>query len=155
MIKLLYQGKNYMIQDAVNKANEILQSSAFYEKVASLPQMNNTDLTSFEIAQILKDNNQEICVQSFWNPFSKSTKSMQPCLFKVNSYNLSGTTAFAVNTIINETLLSLALKCEALNFDTSNLDELEYENVFPCRIGQVAEILTRKSKLSQLKTQYL
>lgn len=155
MIKLLYQGKNKMIEKAVNKANEILQSSAFYEKVASLPQMSNTSLSSREIAIILKENNQEIFVRSFWNPFSKSTKILRPCLFKVNSYNLSGTIAFAVNTIINETLLSLALKCEELNFEVTHLDELEYENVFPSRIGQVAEILTRKSKLSHFQTQYL
>ena len=154
MIKLLYQGKNHMIEKAVNKANEILQSPAFYEKIASLPQMSNTNLSSRAIAAILKENNQEIYIKSFWNPFSKSTKILQPCLFKVNSYNLSGTTAFAVNTIINETLLSLALKCDALNFEGTHLDELEYENVFPCRIGQVAEILIRKSKLSRLHTQY-
>jgi carboxypeptidase C (cathepsin A) len=155
MIKLLYQGKNYSIDTVVKKANEILQSNAFYERVAALPQMSNTDLSSREIAAILKENNQEICVKSFWNPFSKSTKILRPCLFKVNSYNLSCTTAFAVNTIINETLLSLALKCNALNFEETKLNESEYENIFPCRIGEVAEILTRKNKMSHLKTQYL
>jgi hypothetical protein len=155
MIKLLYQGKNNAIDISVKKANEILQSTTFYERVASLPQMSNTELSSREIAAILKENNQEICVQSFWNPFSKSTKIMQPCMFKVNSYNLSCTTAFAVNTIINETLLSLALKCDALNFEETNLNEEEYENIFPCRIGEVAEILTRKNTMSRLKAQYL
>lgn len=155
MIKLLYQGKNYAIDNSVKKANEILQSTTFYEKVALLPQMSNTALSSCEISTILKENNQEICVQSFWNPFSKSTKIMKPYLFKINSYNISCTTAFAVNTIINETLLSLALKCDALNFEETILDELEYENVFPCRIGEVAEILTRKNKMSALEVQFL
>ncbi|WP_396179134.1 hypothetical protein [Flavobacterium sp.] len=155
MIKLLYQGKNRTIANVVQKANEILQSTAFYDRIASLPQMSNTQLTSRTIAEILKENNQEIYVQSFWNPFSKSTKIIQPCIFKVNSYNLSFTMAFAVNTIINETLLSLALECDVLNFEETNLNELEYANVFPCRIGQLAEILTRKSKMSRLNAQYL
>lgn len=154
MIKLLYSGKNHKIAHTVKKANEILQNDAFYEKIASLPQMLNTDLTSAEIASILKANSQQICVQSFWNPFSKSTKILQPCLFKVNSYHLSCTTAFAVNSIINDTLLSLALKCDALHFEQTDLNEEDYENVFPCRIGEVAEILARKSRMSRLKVQY-
>jgi hypothetical protein len=155
MIKLLYQGKNVEIEFTVKKANEILQNDAFYDRIASLPQMSNTDLSSREIAAILKENNQEIAIQSFWNPFSKSTKSMQPCLFKVNSYNLSCTTSFAVHTIINETLLALSLECDALHFEETHLDEVEYHNVFPNRIGEVAEILTRKYKMSSLKPQLL
>jgi hypothetical protein len=70
--------------------------------------MSSTELHSREIAAILKENNQEICVRSFWNPFGKSIKIMQPSSFKGHPYNLNGTTAFAVNTIINETLLSLS-----------------------------------------------
>jgi hypothetical protein len=155
MIKLIYQGNNFTIAKTITKANEILQNPTFYDKVASLPQMSNTDLSSQEIAAILRENNQEIAVQSFWNPFSKSTKILQPCLFKVNSYNLSGTTSFAVNTIINQTLLSLAPKCDALLFEEMDFYEEEYDNVFPCRIGEVAEILIRKNKMSRLKAQYL
>lgn len=153
MIKLFYQGKNYAIIKAVKKANEILQNHAFYERVASLPQMLNTDLSSREIATILKENNQQIKIESFWNPFSKTTKIKQPCLFKVNTYNLSCITAFAVNTIINETILSVALKCEELSFEATNFDEMEHPNVFPWRIGEIAEILTRKNRLSAMKPQ--
>lgn len=154
MIKLLYTGKNHKVENTVKKANEILQNAAFYDKIASLPQMSNTDMSSREIAAILKENNQEICVQSFWNPFSKSTKVVEPCSFKVNTYNFCGTTSFAVNTIINDTLLSLALKCDALHFEPTVLNEEDYENVFPCRIAAVAEILTRKNKMSRLKLEY-
>lgn len=154
MIKLLYTGKNYTIGKTVKKANEILQSNAFYDKVAALPQMSNTGLTSAEIASILRENNQEISIQSFWNPFTKSTRILQPCSFKVNSYNFSCTTAFAVNKLINDTLLSLALKCDALHFEQMQLDEAEYDNIFPSRIGEVAEILTRKSKMARVNLQY-
>ncbi len=154
MIKLLYKGKNYAIIKAVKKANEILQSSGFYEKIAALPQMTNTELTSPVIASILKNKTQEITVESFWNPFSKSTKISHPCLFKVNTYNLSCITAFAVNTLINESIFAISLKCEQLNFDQTNFDEMEYPNVFPWRIGEIAEILTRKNKLQALQTHY-
>lgn len=155
MIKLLYKGHNRAIKKAVKKANEALQSTVFYEKVALLPQMSNTNLSSSAIAAILLENNQEILVEGFWNPFGKSTKIKQPCLFMVNTYNLSCITAFAVNTIINETILSVALKCDSLNFEQTFADEMDYPNVFPRRLGEVAEIITRKNKLSRLKTQFL
>ncbi len=154
MINLLYDGTNYAIQKAVTKANEILQSVAFYEKVASLPQMSNTDLSSKEIAKILKDSNQKIYISSFWNPFSKPTKIEKPCLFKVNTYKMSSITAFAVNTLINEAILSIAPKCDGLCFKETNYDEMEYPNVFPWRIGEIAEILTRKNKLLALQSQF-
>lgn len=154
MIKLLYKGHNRPIIKAVKKANDALQSVDFYEKVASLPQMSNTNLSSPEIASILMANNQEIVVQCYWNPFGKPTKIKQPCLFMVNTYNLSCITAFVVNTLINETILSLALKCDSLNFEKINADEMEYPNIFPRRLGEVAEIITRKNKLSRLKTQF-
>lgn len=154
MIKLLYNGKNYAIKKAVKKANEILQSTGFYEKIAALPQMANINLSSQEIATILNQSNQEITVESFWNPFSKSTKISHPCLFKVNTYKLSCITAFAVNTLINESIFAVALKCDDLNFDQTNFDEMEYPNVFPWRIGEIAEILTRKNKIQALQAHY-
>lgn len=153
MIKLVYQGKKAAIEIATKKANEILKSNAFYEKIALLPQMSNTTLTSPEIARILKNSSLEIVIQSFWNPFMKCTKIVNPNHIKINSYNLSCTTAFAVNSIVNQALVTFALKCDALHFEEFNIDDAAYDNVFPCRIAQIAEILTRKSKLSNLKAQ--
>ncbi|WP_432670792.1 hypothetical protein [Flavobacterium sp. SM2513] len=154
MIKLLYNGKNSAINKAVNTANEILQNGAFYDRVALLPQMSNTKLTSYEIAAILKNNNQKITIESFWNPFSEPTRIPRPCLFKVNTYKLSSITAFAVNTLINEAILAVAAKCDGLCFEKTIYEEMEYPNVFPWRIGEIAEILTRKRKISTLQSQY-
>jgi len=151
MIKLLYKGQNNAIHKAVKKSNEILQSDDFYTKVALLPQMSNTDLSSKQIALILKESNQEIIISTFWNPFSSQIKIKQPCIFKVNTYKFSCITAFAVNTLINESILSVSTKCDGLLFEKTNCDEMEYPNAFPCRIGEIAEILTRKKKLSALK----
>lgn len=152
MMKLVYQGKNKAIKKAVKKANEILQSPSFYEKVMSLPQMSNTSLTSAEIATILHENNQQVVIESYWNPFSAATKISKPCFFKVNTYNLSLITAFAVNTLINEAILAVASKCDGLCFEKTNYEEMESPNVFPWRIGEIAEILTRKNKLQALPT---
>ncbi|CAM4065721.1 hypothetical protein FLAN108750_08540 [Flavobacterium antarcticum] len=154
MIQLQYTGQNYAIRKAVKKANEILQSSAFYDKVAALPQMSNTDLSSREIATILQESKQSILVGTYWNPFSTRTKIEKPCLFKVNTYKMSRITAFAVNMLINESILSLATKCEGLCFEETVYEEMENPNVFPWRIGEIAEILTRKNKLRTLQAQY-
>jgi hypothetical protein len=154
MIKLIFDGKNYAINTAVNKANEILESPAFYERVGSLPQMCNTDLSSRTIAMILKSSNQKIFISSFWNPFSKPTKIEKPCLFKVNTYKMSSITAFAVNILINEALLSVATKCDGLCFEETNYGETDYSNVFPWRIGEIAEILTRNSKQAKLQPHF-
>lgn len=153
MIKLIYDGKNYTIKKAVKKANEILQSNSFYETVASLPQMCNTDLSSREIAMILKESSQKISIGTYWNPFSKRTRIEKSCLFKVNTYKLCSITAYMVNTLINESILSSANKCKGLCFEETNYEEMDYPNVFPWRIGEIAEILTRKSKLLALQSQ--
>lgn len=146
MIKLIYDGKNSAIAVAVEKSNEILQNPTFYEKVSSLPQMSNTKLSSREIADILKQNTQKIYIGSFWNPFSKATKIEKPCLFKVNTYKMSSITAFVVNSLINESILSVATKCEGLSFEETDYEEVDYSNVFPWRIGEIAEMLTRKNR---------
>lgn len=153
MITLSYKGKNYAIVKAVKKANEILQSEAFYDRVTLLPQMLNTDLSSSEIASILRNTNQEIVIESFWNPFQGPTKITEPNLFKLNIYRLSCTTAFIVNSIINDAVLSVSLINEKLSFERTDFDDLEYPNIFPRRLGEVAEILTRKSRLATLQNQ--
>ena len=153
MIRLLYKGNNYAIMKATKKANEILQSATFYDKIASLPQMTNTPLSSPEIASILMKENEQVTIESFWNPFSKSAKITQPFVLKVITYKLSCITAFAVNTLINESILTIALKCEKLHFNSTDFDEMEYPNVFPWRIGEIAEILTRKYKFQNFETQ--
>jgi hypothetical protein len=146
MIKLDYDGKNYAIITAVDKANEVLNSPAFYNRVALLPQMSNTHLTSQEIARILQKNSQIIRIESFWNPFGKATKIEKSSLFTVNTAKLSTITAFAVNTLINEAILAVAIRCDGLSFEKTIYNEMEYPNVFPWRIGEIAEILTRKNK---------
>ena len=155
MIKLVYKGKNNAINKAVKKANEILNSPTFYERVANLPQMLNTNISSQKIATILKETNQQIQVESFWNPFGKPTRIEKTCLFTVNTYKLSSITAFAVNTLINESILAVACKCEGLHFEETKYEEMDYPNVFPWRIGEIAEILTRKSKSLLLQSNYM
>lgn len=146
MITLLFSGKSTSIMKAVEKANEILASDTFYETIASLPQMSNTSLSSPEIAKILKATNRKITVQTFWNPFGAKTKNMSSYRFEVNRKKISTVTAYAVNTLINETIHTIALLENQINFSNSEHYSEEEENTFPWRIGEIAEIITRAKR---------
>lgn len=146
MITLLFSGRSTSIMKAVEKANEILASDTFYETIASLPQMSNTSLSSPEIATILKTTNQKITVQTFWNPFGAKTKITNCYKFEVNRKKISTVTAYAVNTLINETIQAIALLENQINFSNSVYYSEEEENTFPWRIGEIAEIITRKTR---------
>jgi len=146
MITLLFSGRSASIMKAVEKANEILASDTFYETIAALPQMSNTTLSSSEIAKILKTTNQKIIVHTYWNPFGAATKTLNSYRFEVNRKKISTVTAYAVNTLINETIHVIALLGDQINFSNSEHYHEEEENAFPWRIGEIAEIITRKTK---------
>lgn len=146
MITLLFSGRNDSIIKAVEKANEILESEAFYDKIAALPQMSNTNLTSSEIAALLKASNQKITVYAYWNPFGSVVKTFNPYRFGVNTKKISCITAYAVHTLINETIHSVALMSNKLDYTSTNVDPDEELNVLPWRIGEIAEIISRKTR---------
>lgn len=146
MITLIFSGRSASLMKAVEKANEILASDTFYETIAALPQMSNTTLSSSEIAKILKTTDQKIVVQTYWNPFGGTTKCLNSYRFEVNRKKISSVTAYAVNTLINETIHAIALLGNQINFSNSEHYSEEEENAFPWRIGEIAEIITRKTK---------
>lgn len=146
MITLLFLGRNASIMKAVEEANEILASDTFYETIAALPQMSNTNLSSLEIAKILKTTDQKIAVHTYWNPFGAATKTLNSYRFEVNTKKISSVTAYAVNTLISETIHAISLLGNQINFSSNDHYYEEEENAFPWRIGEIAEILSRKTK---------
>lgn len=146
MITLLYTGRNTSIRQAVEKANEILASDAFYEMIAALPQLTNTDLSSREVATILRETERNITVATFWSPFSPATKMTHEQQFRVNTKKISPVTAFAVNTLVNETIQTVSFWSGTLDFQTVDSESEEHDNCLPWRIGELAEIISRKSR---------
>lgn len=146
MITLLYFGRNNSIRKAIVEANEILSSDAFYEKIAALPQLTNTDLSSREVAQILKETERNITVATFWNPFSPPTRMIHEHQFRVNTKKISPITAFAVNTLVNETIQTISFWGGTLDFKSVDVESDEHTNCLPWRIGELAEIISRKSR---------
>lgn len=146
MITLLFLGRNASIMKAVEKANEILASDTFYETIAALPQMSNTNLSSKEIAKTLKTTDQKITIHTYWNPFGATTKTLNPYKFEVNTQKISSVTAYAVNTLINETIHVISLFGNNIKISNNDHYYEEEENVFPWKIGEIAEIISRKTK---------
>ncbi|MFY0481344.1 hypothetical protein ACI6PS_01960 [Flavobacterium sp. PLA-1-15] len=145
MITLIFSGHSTSISKAVQRANEILASDIFYEKIASLPQMCNTRLSSPEIATILKTTNRKIIIQTFWNPFGAKTKNKSSYGFLVNRKKISTVTAYAVNTLINETIHAIGSLENEIDLSKLPYDE-EEENIFPWKIGVIAEIISRAKR---------
>jgi len=145
MITLHYTGTNTALSAAVTKANEILSGDAFYEKIASLPQTNTLGTSATDLSSLLKETNRVILVHSYRNPFGKVTKHITPFMFYVNLSKLSSVTAFAVHTLIHNVTLSIDT-CEKDLSKKRKKYNFEEENSLPWKIGEIAEIISRKSK---------
>ncbi len=64
-MKLIYQKRNKRIKKAVQSANEVLSNPEFFRSISQLPQMDNTPLSSKEIADLLKNHNQPVYSKAF------------------------------------------------------------------------------------------
>lgn len=143
---LLYNGNNEHIKNAVDKANDILRNSLFYEEIGKLPQFDNTKLTSKEIAKIMKDSNETILIKTYWymNPFKPRTcvnaTTVNANLIKLNTRCFSSDLKTAVNTLIHECTHAADILDE--NWDFTHVDNAnngEENNTAPWSIGSLAE----------------
>ena len=108
--------------------------------------MSNTVMSSVEIALLLKRTDLKISINTYWNPFGGKVKIMNSCKFEVNTNKISCVTAYAVNTLINQTICVVARMGNQNLLLNSKFAEEEEENAFPGRIGEIAEIISRKTK---------
>ncbi len=145
-MKLLFKGDQTNIKLAVDKANEILNNPLFWEEVGKLPKFDNTDLSSLQIADILRKANQEIQIKTYWsfNPFRPRTcvnaKTVSATLIKINTRCFSNDLKTAVNTLVHESTHAgdfLDGKWDFTHVDNAN--DGEENNTAPWAIGKLAE----------------
>jgi len=145
-MKLLFKGDQTNIKLAVDKANEILNNPLFWEEVGELPKFDNTDLSSLQIADILRKANQEIQIKTYWsfNPFRPRTcvnaKTVSATLIKINTRCFSNDLKTAVNTLVHESTHAgdfLDGKWDFTHVDNAN--DGEENNTAPWAIGKLAE----------------
>ncbi|MEJ5103744.1 M91 family zinc metallopeptidase [Chryseobacterium sp. MYb328] len=145
-MKLIFKGDQISIKIAVDKANEILNNSEFFEQIKKLPQFYNTKLTPTQISDILREANQEIQIETYWqiNPFRPRTcvnaKTVSTTLIKLNTRCFSNNLKTAVNTLIHESVHAADFLNGTWDFThVDNTNEGEEDNTAPWLIGKLAE----------------
>ena len=145
-MKLLYAGNRPYIQTAVDKVNSILSNPAFFEKLGSLPQFDNTVLTPAQIAAIMMNSAQQIEIKTGWrfnplHPFrcvNASTNDSK--VIDINTRCFSHDLRTAVNTLIHESTHAadfLDGNLDFTHFDNEN--DGDEDNTAPWAIGKLAE----------------
>lgn len=141
-MKLIYKKRNKRIREAVKNTNKVLNNDAFYEAIAQLPQMDNTELSSSQIAEILKSYHKPVYVKRFWRPWSRTNAITGGYRYiRLNSANLNRSNKSIINTLVHEYVHAVDFFDGQLNFthhDNSN-SHGEENNTAPWRIGKLAE----------------
>lgn len=145
-MKLIFKGDEPHIKIAVDKANEILSNSEFFEEIKKIPQFYNTKLTPAQISDILREANQEIQIETYWgfNPLKPRTcvnaKTVSATLIKLNRRCFSNNLKTAVNTLIHESVHAADFLDGIWDFThVDNTNEGEEDNTAPWLIGKLAE----------------
>lgn len=141
-MKLIFNETVEHIKNAVNKANEILNNPEFYTAIACLPQMDNTKLTSKQIADTIQNSSQEIQIKCYqaWNPFSSvNAKTLSENLIKINTRRFSQDIKVAVNTLIHESVHAIDMTDNHLDFTHSSNYPSGQEKTVPWVIGALSE----------------
>jgi hypothetical protein len=146
---LNYTGNNDYYKKVINKANAILNSGEFYTRIANRNQFDSTKLSPIEIANLMKDCNNTIQVDTYWyiNPFKPrncvyaNTKSNR--LISINRRCFSDNIDEAVNTLIHEVVHTIDYNNGTLEF-THSYKPTGQENTAPWAIGQIAQDLVDK-----------
>lgn len=100
-VQLEYDGKNDSLILVIAKANRILKSQGFYEKISSFSSFDNSNYTGGKIAKEFKELNHNILVETYWNPFGiANAKTVS--VIKLNSAKLKRDQESILNTIIHE-----------------------------------------------------
>ncbi len=145
-MKLIFNGTEAHIKLAVDKTNEIFQNPAFFEAIARMPKMDNTDFTSEEIAGILKNSTQQVKIETYWkiNPFKPWTcvnaETSSASLIRINTRCFSSDLKTGVNTLVHESVHAIDLADGNLDFNhVDNRNDGEEDNTAPWAIGELAK----------------
>ncbi|MDP3311877.1 hypothetical protein [Lutibacter sp.] len=141
-MKLIFKGTEEYIKQAVDKVNDILLNPAFYESLSALPQMENTQFSSNQISEIIKNSQQEIQIVTYkpLNPFSKvNATTINEGLIKVNLRRFSHDLKEGVNTLIHESVHAIDLSDDKLDFTHSSNYPKGQEKTAPWIIGELSE----------------
>lgn len=140
MVKLTYTGNNEHVARAVSKANAILADPQFYAAVEQIPQLDNTELSSEQIARTMFEASHEICIDTYWRPWGRAHAiTVEVDKIYLNTAKVGSTLGEAVNTLIHETVYAVDFLDGALAFTHFDNSPDGEANTAPWQIGALAE----------------
>lgn len=138
MVKLVYTGRLKKIQAAVSKANEILFSPQFYDKIRQQSRFDFTELSPSQIADIMEQADYSIRVESAFKPIANASTSSAE-LITLSSIRFSRHLPTAVNTLVHETVHAIDFLNGELEFTHDGNSSAGQERTAPWVIGEIAE----------------
>lgn len=151
-IRLVYEGGNANVQAAVTKANEILNSTAFYDSIRKVKKIDFSSLSGAEIAARMEKATQSISVVRKTKPIANaSTKTsdrinISRSLFGEDKYG-KFVLSIAVNTLIHETVHAVDYLGTGNEFTHDGNSPEGQENTAPWVIGAIAEKMLLADRL--------
>jgi len=146
-MRIVYRKRNKRLQLAVEKTNEILETSTFYEAVINCKTFDNSKLSPKEIGGLIKDYRDKVYIRTYWNPFGRANaKTGNGTKISVNTAKLRRSKKSIVNTLVHEYV-------HCVDFGTKNKEELlrfthydnrndgDENNTAPWKIGRIASLL--------------
>lgn len=144
-ITLVYKGKKAKIKNAVDKANEILNSYAFYEEIRKIDSFANSSLSGHYVASLMENSKQVIVVVGAFRPIANASTTSSDKI-KVSIFHFSSNLSIGVNTLIHETVHAVDfLDGEGIDFTHSdnNNDDHKQDKTAPWIIGEIAEKMVK------------
>jgi len=150
-LTLIYTGSNNNVAGAVQKANEILNSTSFYEQIRKIAKFDHSSLTGQQVADRMQSASQQIRVVRKIKPIANaSTKTSDKIKISRSLFGLDSTGKFvlsiAVNTLIHETVHAVDFLNTGSEFTHDGNRSDGQENTAPWMIGDIAERMVLENR---------
>lgn len=150
-VTLVYKGDKIDVIAAIKKANEILNTKAFYDEIRKVAHFDNSKLTGKEVADRMEQANQQVTIVRKFKPIANAgTKTSDKIKISKSLFGKDSTGNFvlsiAVNTLIHETVHAVDFLNTGGEFTHDGNEEDGQENTAPWVIGAIAEKMVEEQK---------
>jgi hypothetical protein len=144
-MKIYYRGRNKRLKRATETANQILSDPIFYEEIGRKERYDNSDLSGFEIAELIKNYSTSVRLKTYWAPTGANAKAKYSTYFKINlafTGSRDRTLASLTKTLVHEYVHCVDRGTEPEGFQFTHVDndnpDGEEDNTAPWFIGAIA-----------------
>ena len=139
-MQLNFNGTNQTLAQAVQLANTILRDPSFYDQIAAVPNFEYSTYTGQQVADEIRNLQQNPEVDTYWRPWSGATAQTQTKI-NINTAKLNRPLPSIVNTLLHENTHFVDW---AVNQNWDYTDRNVWEDPplsAPYKIGAIAEAM--------------